>query len=67
MTAAVRLLRLTAKCPTCGAPPKLRAFPSSQDLFDGADPEHDLLSYECHVRTCGEVYRIKVKDFVDAA
>lgn len=67
MALAARLLRLAARCPRCGAPPKLRTVSSTAQLLEGADPNSVLLTVECHKRTCGERYEIRVKDFVDAA
>lgn len=67
MIGAVRLLRLAARCPACGAPPKLRTVPNAAHLLEGADPDSVLLTIECHVRTCGEIYEIRVRHLVDAA
>lgn len=32
-----------------------------------ADPSVVILTYECHVRKCGHIYEITVRDFVSAA
>lgn len=67
MGADPQVLRLDARCPTCGVPPRLRTFPDSRELFGGQDPERVVQTYQCHVRTCGTVYEIRVRDFTEAA
>jgi hypothetical protein len=67
VSAAVRLLRLTARCPSCGAPPKLRTFPSSAAMLGECDPDEVFLTYECHIRRCATVYDILIRDFHEAA
>ena len=66
---SVRILRLTARCDRCGARPRLRTFADAVELLSdsGADPEMVIQSYECHVRSCGHRYDIKVKHFHGAA
>ena len=63
----VRILRLTKRCPECGAPPGLRTFPTSKELLDDRDPQRVVITYQCQVRTCLTIYAIRVKDFIDAA
>lgn len=65
----IRILRLSIRCPGCGAPPRLR---TGEDwvafLRDHcSDPELVVQSYECHIRHCSERYEIKVKHFHVAA
>lgn len=62
-----RLLRLTARCPNCGAPPRLRTYPTAARLLEAHDRDEVLLTYECHVRRCGERYSIRARDFVEAS
>jgi hypothetical protein len=62
-----RLLRLSVRCPCCGAPPKLRTLPEVAGLIDWLDGEAVILTYECHVRRCGERYEILVRHLTDAA
>lgn len=64
---AVHLLRLTARCPTCGAPPKLRTLPTAARLLEAHDPAQVLLTYECHIRRCGARYPIRARDFHEAS
>ncbi|MGE0456421.1 MAG: hypothetical protein AB7I13_00265 [Vicinamibacterales bacterium] len=64
---SVHILRLLARCPTCGTAPRLRTFPSSQELLEGKDPTRVVMTYQCHVRTCDTVYEIRVRDFTEAA
>lgn len=63
----VRLLRLSARCPNCGAPPKLRVYPSSAVILEAADPDDVFMTYECHIRRCGTRYEIRIRDFHEAA
>jgi hypothetical protein len=63
----VRVLRLSARCPECRTSPRLRTFPETRDIFLGVDPERVVQTYECHVRSCGCRYEIRVKDFVEAS
>jgi hypothetical protein len=66
-----RITTLTATCPRCGAPPRLRTFPDwvSFLLDTGADPELEVQQYQCHRKSkmrgglCNEVYTIRVKHF----
>jgi hypothetical protein len=63
----VRLLRLTARCPTCGERPALRTFPEAAALFEGQAPDTVILTYQCQTRNCSTRYEIRARDFVDAA
>lgn len=63
---AVRVLRLSVKCPSCGAPPKIRSLPEMADLVERKPPQTVLLTYECHLRLCRTRYEIRVKHFQDA-
>lgn len=64
---AVHMLRLDARCPSCGAPPKLRVFPTAARILEAHDPEAVFMTYECHIRRCGTRYEIRIRDFHDAA
>lgn len=63
----IRLLRLTARCPACGAPPKLRVFPTAARILEAHDPEDVFMTYQCHIRRCSTVYKIRIRDFHEAA
>lgn len=69
MMAGVTVLRLNVHCPECGAPPKLRTCSEWVDFVKDleVDPERLVQTYECHIRSCGEVYEIRVKHFHCAA
>lgn len=59
----VEIVRLARVCPMCASPPRVRAFPDSRELFEGADSDRVVITYQCHVRRCGHVYEIRVRDF----
>lgn len=64
---SVRLLRMEVCCPECGAPPKLRVPPWAVALLKYAPGEIAVMTYECHIRSCGVRYAIRVRDFRNAA
>lgn len=59
----IDIIRLARVCPSCGSPPRIRTFPTSRELFREADPGRIVMTYQCHVRRCGEIYAIRVQDF----
>lgn len=62
-----RRLRTTARCPHCGAFPRLRTVPWIRAILRHADRDTVIVTYQCHVRKCGTIYEITVGDFMDAA
>ena len=57
------LLYTAARCPTCGTPPRIRAYPRMLELVGSARAEEPLQTYQCHRRVlgnrlCNTVYRI---------
>lgn len=64
---ANHLLRLAVRCPDCGAPPRLRVPASDRSRWEHEDPVRVVLSYECHMRSCGRRYNILVAAFQEAA
>lgn len=65
--ASVRLLRMGVSCPACSAPPKLRVPPWVASLLKYAPAEIAVMTYECHIRSCGTRYAIRVRDMRGAA
>ena len=68
----VRVVRITATCPECGSPPRIRAAEEVRHVFRIADPEKVLMTYQCHHedangKQCRTVYEIKAKHFQQAA
>lgn len=63
----VSIIRLRRKCPRCNAPPRMRTFPDAKTLFRDQDPDRVILTYQCHIRSCGEVYEICAKHFTEAS
>jgi predicted metal-binding protein len=61
----VRVLRLNRRCPSCGAPPRLRTFPEVRHLIEESSRSLRLLSYQCHVSECREIYEIRTEHFRD--
>lgn len=67
----IHVIRLTATCPVCGAPPRIKVFPNVIDLAD-RDPETSILTYQCHRpnrdgKPCNTIYEIKARHFHTAA
>lgn len=66
----VAKIRLTVRCPACGAPPRIRTVPNVDRILAG-DPEDIVLSYQCARKMrdgslCNEPYEIRVKHFSEA-
>jgi phage terminase large subunit GpA-like protein len=55
-TVPSKLLRLRARCPSCGSSPALRV--SERAVSDAAkhDPAEALATYQCQRRRCGAIY-----------
>lgn len=70
----VHLWELTARCPQCGAPPRIRAADLALHRLGHGDPDDVVLTYQCHRsrkekggRPCDCIYEIRVRDFRSAA
>jgi hypothetical protein len=62
-----RLLQSPVCCPTCGAPPRIRVPATAVGRVIHGDPGDVVVTYRCHIRRCGTVYAITVRDLTDAA
>lgn len=54
----VRLLRLAATCPRCGARPAMRVTEALVRAMQREDAETRIATYQCQRRGCGAVYDI---------
>lgn len=61
------LLRLAVRCPSCGAKPRLRMPATERLRWEHEDPVRVVITYQCHVRSCGTLYQILAAAFQEAA
>lgn len=62
------LLCLATRCPTCGAAPNLRLFPSEVERYQSVPPDQPVQTYQCMrelrgKRRCGTIYILRAKAF----
>jgi hypothetical protein len=67
MTRNLQVLRLRARCPECGSPPRLRTVPQAVSLFRAVPPETVIITYQCHAPRCNVVFPIRAGDFTEKA
>jgi len=63
MSAAPRLLAVDARCPRCGAPPRVRISALQQQKWEGEPTAALAHTYQCHRnlrdgRKCNAIYPI---------
>jgi len=73
MTERHIVYHLSAKCPQCGAPARLRNTPKGIQLLriaieQGFDPDERIQSYQCarelrRGRTCNTIFYIRLRDW----
>ena len=53
-----KLLRLRARCPSCGSAPALRITPRLAEHARNYSPQEPMATYQCQRRRCGTIYAI---------
>ena len=61
------LARFPSSCPKCGFRPPLRLMPWVKATLSGEDPDKVVMTVRCQRKSCGEIYVITVRDFMEAA